>query len=261
MPVDLAALLLLACASAPSFARKAHGCGLHPAFPAPSVFRGTRTMQNPDGFPPRECGGSSLVVIARSQRGRAFARTRWLAMATMGCLKFESEDSTAQGRELQLHLPGLACEIDAKAVMLLLGDAAEADTFVDAARGDQDALGPQRHPLVAFLARGADALLDQSAADAEPARFFFDQQQAQLGEFVGGIDQEDRAERLAVRLRDPAMLARGIVGLDELCADLGDQRLVRDVPAIVLGIGDRLPRDHPAHVADRKSTRLNSSHS
>src|SRR5579859_2702236 len=35
MPVVPAALLLLACVKCTSFARKARGCGLHPAFPAP----------------------------------------------------------------------------------------------------------------------------------------------------------------------------------------------------------------------------------
>src|SRR5690242_20447504 len=67
-------------------------------------------------------------------------------------------------RELQVHLPGLADEVDAKTVMLLLLHATEAGALVDAARGHQDALGPERHLFVAFLAGGADALLDQSAA-------------------------------------------------------------------------------------------------
>jgi len=64
---------------------------------------------------------------------------------------------------------------------------------------------------------------------------------------VGVLD--DRAERLAASLRDPAMLARGVIGLDELRADPGDQRLVADVPAIFLGIGFGLARDHPADIA------------
>jgi hypothetical protein len=36
----------LACAKCISFARKAHGCGQRPAFPAPSILSGTRKMQN-----------------------------------------------------------------------------------------------------------------------------------------------------------------------------------------------------------------------
>ena len=93
-------------------------------------------------------------------------------------------------------------------------------------------------------------MLDQRTPDTEPARFFLHQQQPQLGEFVGRSHQEDRAERLAVCFRNPAMLARRVIVFDELRADLGDQRLVADVPAIFIGIGDGLSRDHPAHVAD-----------
>src|SRR6516164_10201806 len=124
--------------------------------------------------------------------------------------------------------------------MLLLGDLPEARALIDAARGEQNALGPQRHLAVAPLARAADALLDQGAADAEPARLLLEAEQPQLCDPIAAIDEEDRADPLAIDLRDPAMLARGIEVLDELPADIGDQRLVADVPAIVLGIEGRL---------------------
>src|SRR5437016_13241231 len=71
-------------------------------------------------------------------------------------------------RESQRTLPGPADEIDAKAVVRLLFDAAETFGLIDAARRDKDALGPQRHFPVAFRARRADALLDERTADAEP---------------------------------------------------------------------------------------------
>src|SRR6202022_4231602 len=121
---------------------------------------------------------------------------------------------------------------------------------VDAACGEQAALRPQRHLDITLLAGGADALLDQRAADAEPSGLLLAHQQAMLCTLVGALHQEHRADRLAAGLRDPAMLAGRIVSLDELRADLGDQRLVADVPAILLGIGDALARGHPAHVAD-----------
>src|SRR5258708_4955130 len=88
--------------------------------------------------------------------------------------------------ELQLQLPGLADEVDAKAVMLLLPDAAKPRPLVDSARGDQDALGPQRDRGVAGLPRKADALLRQRAPDAQPARLSLHQQQAQFCDLVGG---------------------------------------------------------------------------
>src|SRR4029079_3134794 len=151
---------------------------------------------------------------------------------------------------LQIALPGLADQVLTETPMWFRRDQREAGVPVDVALGEQDALGPQRYPLVALLACSADALLDQRAPDAEPARLFLHKQQAQLGEGVGGSYQKDRAERLAVSFRNPAMLARRVIVLDELGADLGDQRLIADVPAIFIGIGDGLSRDHPAHVAD-----------
>jgi hypothetical protein len=42
-----AALSLLACAKCTLFARKARGCGQHPAFPAPSDFRGRHFLATP----------------------------------------------------------------------------------------------------------------------------------------------------------------------------------------------------------------------
>src|SRR5438105_736816 len=80
----------------------------------------------------------------------------------------------------QLQLPCLTHEVDAKAVMLLFRHAAEAGALVDAARGDQDALGPQRHLVVAFLTGGADAMIDQRTADADPASLFLRQHRADL---------------------------------------------------------------------------------
>jgi hypothetical protein len=37
-----------------------HGCGLHPAFPAPSSLRGQRTMHHSGMNVPRECGVTSF---------------------------------------------------------------------------------------------------------------------------------------------------------------------------------------------------------
>src|SRR5947209_7706511 len=128
-------------------------------------------------------------------------------------------ERSAQPSRLQIHLPRLPHEIDAKAVMLRLRDLLEPRALIDAARGDQNALRPQRHLAIAPLARAADALLDQRTADAEPARLLLQAEQPQLCDAVAAIDEEDRADPLAVDLGDPAMLARGIEILDELPAD------------------------------------------
>src|SRR4051794_6665640 len=153
-------------------------------------------------------------------------------------------------RVLQIPLPGLADQIDTEAVVLLFLHELEACALIDATRGDQDALRPQRHLAVAPLARILDALLDQRAADTESPRFLFHLQQPQLGNLVRGLDQKDRADRLAAHFRNPAVLARGVIVLDELCADFGDQGLVADIPVVVGRIGGGLPGDDPAHVAD-----------
>jgi hypothetical protein len=68
MPGVPAALSLLACAKCTFFARKARGCGQHPAFPAPSSFRGPRMMHHPGMIVPRERGGvvSSCTAMTAS---------------------------------------------------------------------------------------------------------------------------------------------------------------------------------------------------
>jgi hypothetical protein len=80
-PVVLAALSLLACAKCTFFARKARGCGQHPAFPAPSPVRGrdackTRTLSRRGNVETWFCGcltdefevaSTSALVIARSE--------------------------------------------------------------------------------------------------------------------------------------------------------------------------------------------------
>jgi len=90
--------------SALFFARRARGCGQHPAFPAPSGFFGGTTDAKPGRIMPRECGGVSsprrhcerseaiqtasteAVWIASSRSlssGRPKGRTRWLLAKTM----------------------------------------------------------------------------------------------------------------------------------------------------------------------------------
>src|SRR5215470_9448495 len=61
MSVVPAALSLLACAKCISFARKARGCGQHPAFPAPSYLSRATNDASLGHFVPRECG-----VVAQS---------------------------------------------------------------------------------------------------------------------------------------------------------------------------------------------------
>src|SRR5476651_677693 len=112
---------------------------------------------------------------------------------------------------LELQLPGLADQIDAETMVLLHGDAAEAGALINSAGRDQDALGPQRDRRVTGVACETDALLGQRTSDAKSARLLLHQQQAQFGDLIGRLDQEDRTGGFAADFRDPAMLARSVV--------------------------------------------------
>src|SRR5438132_6042870 len=139
----------------------------------------------------------------------------------------------------------------------------EAGFFVNAAGGVKVALRPQSDFLVAGLASEADTLVNQAFADSQAAGLRFHQQQAQLGNRLCFLNQEYRADNLAFALGDPAALALGIEVLDKVGNDLGDQGFEALVVAILLGIEHAMAMHHPTHVAgliDRKSTRLNSSH-
>jgi len=71
MPDDLAALLLLACVKCVFHARKAHGCGLHPAFPAPSVLSRANDNAQLGHFMPRERCHTSLRAVGWAKAHRA----------------------------------------------------------------------------------------------------------------------------------------------------------------------------------------------
>src|SRR4051812_18506681 len=106
------------------------------------------------------------------------------------------------------------------------------------ARGGELALRPERDPAVAGQPREADAFVDEPRADAEAARGRLDVEHAQFRDGSGLLHQEDRAGNLAISLRDPAALARGVEVLDELGGDLRHERLEPLVVAVFLRIED-----------------------
>ena len=103
----------------------------------------------------------------------------------------------------------------AEASVGLLFFQAKARSLVNTPGGDQQIVGPQHHFAVTRLAREADALVHQPAADTEPARLRIYQQHAQLGYPGGFCDQENRSHRRAFALGDPAALPLRIVTLEE----------------------------------------------
>ena len=114
----------------------------------------------------------------------------------------------------------------------------------------QDALRPQRHRRIAGGLREAQAFVDQAHAELQSSGARIDDQQAELRHLVRLAHHEGRADALAVQFGDPAALAPGIEVLDELGCDLSDQRLERNVPAILARIERAVRGGDPAHVAD-----------
>ena len=84
---------------------------------------------------------------------------------------------------------------------------------------------PERDLAVAGLAREAMHSSTSRWPMPRPRALRIDDQQAQPRDLVGFLHQKDRADRLAVDLRDPAMLARRIEIFQECCDDLGGDRL------------------------------------
>src|SRR5437660_682879 len=150
---------------------------------------------------------------------------------------------------LQAELPGLRDQVVAEALVRLLLEQPKADAGVDVARRQQIALRPQPHLAVTGGTREADALVHQTAADAQPARLRLDQEQAQLADRLCRLDQKDASHTLAMALGDPAPLALGVEVIDESGDDAGHERLEVLVPAVLLGVQRAVPLDHPAHVA------------
>src|SRR5215470_11343621 len=107
--------------------------------------------------------------------------------------------------------------------MRLLFRPHETGAFVEAPCRPQNALRPQHGLPIPGIAGEADALLDETAADAAPARMRLDYQEAQPGDAIASIDQHHRTSRRAVKLGNPAGFAGGVVAALEIRDDPGDQ--------------------------------------
>src|SRR5688500_13542920 len=156
-------------------------------------------------------GGPSRSSAARDMRISSFSVSSSSRIVGLRP-QFDSGDygRTKTEKQLQLQLPGLADQGDAKARVWLLADELEARRFVDPASRMKHAVRPERDPLVARVARKADALVHQPAPDAESAGLRLDEQEAELGDRVGLFHEKDRADTLAVDFSDPASLAPSV---------------------------------------------------
>src|SRR5437763_8171709 len=98
---------------------------------------------------------------------------------------------------------------------MLFVDEAESGSFVDAAGGDQDIVGPEGDLAIPNLATEVDALVHQASAEAQATRPGLDQEKTKLGDRLRLPDQENRADELAVQLGQPAALRLGLKALNE----------------------------------------------
>src|SRR5437667_9397306 len=110
------------------------------------------------------------------------------------------------------------------------------------------AVRPQRDLAVSRLPSEPPALVYQPRADAHPPGLRLDQQQTELGNPLGLLDEEHGADVLPIVLRDPAALPRGVVLTHELLDDFGDLRHELLVPAVCLSVQVAVPLDDPIHV-------------
>src|ERR1700724_3404395 len=104
------------------------------------------------------------------------ARTRW-------------DHPGMTNKRLQLHLPGLANQALAETAVGFARDLHESGVLIDLARGEQDALGPQRDFAIAAGPRKRDAFPDQPPPQTQSAPGRIDQQQPQFGNLVAVPDQ------------------------------------------------------------------------
>ena len=126
--------------------------------------------------------------------------------------------------------------------------------LVDAARGLELPLRPERQLAVADRAGEADALLDQLRADLPAARRGVDDQQAQLRDAVARVDAEDRADGLAVAARrSSSARAPGRECCEIGGHDLRDERLEAGVEAVLAGVQRTVALDDPAVLARERA--------
>src|SRR5438094_5426861 len=143
----------------------------------------------------------------------------------------------------------MAHEIVPEAVVALLAHQVKAGLLVDVAGRVEHVVGPEHDLPIPYAAGEADAFAHQARSDPQTTRGRLDQKQAQLGHAARPLDEEDRADDFALQLRDPAALSLGVIPLDELGDDLGDQGLEPRVPTIFPGVQYAVPMDPPTHIA------------
>src|SRR5580704_16722426 len=100
--------------------------------------------------------------------------------------------------------------------MRLFADEAEPRRLIDAARGDQNVVGPQGKLAVAELARASDARVHQLAPDASAAGAWLDIEQPEFRDpRIVAFHEKNRAHDRAGALGDPTVFAGRVEFGDE----------------------------------------------
>src|SRR6516225_811593 len=133
--------------------------------------------------------------------------------------------------------------------MRLFANQVEPGSLINATRGDQYIVCPQRNRAIAGSAGETDTFINEPATNTQPSGSRLDIEQAQLGDLFAVLDQQHRADDCAVTLGNPTTLSPAVEIFDEGRSDLCNQCLEGLVPAIFLGIEHTVPMDDPTHVA------------
>ena len=126
----------------------------------------------------------------------------------------------------------------------------EAGPLIDVARGGEHAVGPQRDPAIARLARQS-AGLPRPAARRCRVRARSARPEGDAAAATSSVSRtsKDRADILAISLGDPAALALGGPDCERRPRRSPPSALEPLVPAVFLTVKRAMPADDPAHVA------------
>src|SRR3984893_8015602 len=179
--------------------------------------RGAQRLRRPPRPLRARAGGKTGIGRAPGRLHQSIpcriGATRWGAVSRADTYGRARDASMRHQRQF----PVLADEIAPEAVVRLLANKMKARRLVDGAGGDQHVVRPKRDLAVARPTGKADAFADQPPANGKAAGTGLHVEQAQFGDLVAVLDEQDRADNFAVALGDPAALAPDVEIVDERC--------------------------------------------
>jgi len=163
-------------------------------------------------------------------------------------------------RGSERNFPALFDQVDAKGMHRFAIGQLPAGGGVKGAGGAVALMGPELHLRIPFVPRKPHAGVEETAAQAPPARLGHQQEQAQLGRGLVEADTENTAQPLAIRLGDPAALAIGVMVGDEIVEDARHQRPETVIEPLGAGIVNPMLFDQPGGVIGAKEAQNGCVH-